>query len=153
MDEHKIIDIIHSFRSVQRVFYQVAREEADELESTVIQIMVLSALWKTPHIGLGELADQLQVGNSTMSGIIERLVKQGLVTRERDKNDRRSLTMTLTEQGKKKKAETHEAFMTRFSTFLDISDEDYQHLITLHEQIIEKLEQSGDEVKNVRHND
>ncbi len=41
------------------------------------------------------------VGSSTMTGIIDRLEQKGLVRRERNSPDRRMITISLTETGKK----------------------------------------------------
>ena len=46
------------------------------------------------------LADQSRVTRATMTGLIDTLEKDGLVTREADKVDRRTLHVRLTRQGK-----------------------------------------------------
>lgn len=47
-----------------------------------------------------ELADEAGVTRATMTGLIDTLEKDGLVTREADAHDRRTLHVRLTEQGK-----------------------------------------------------
>jgi len=46
------------------------------------------------------LADQSRVTRATMTGLIDTLEKDGLVTREADRKDRRTLHVRLTRQGK-----------------------------------------------------
>ena len=135
---------------LNRALYQLLREEADLLDSTVVQLLVLRMLSKKPNIGLSELAEALQLGNSTMSGVVDRLVSGGLVVRERSMSDRRLLTMRLTPEGKKKQKEAFEDgsfIMKRLSRVLEIPEEDLNNLFQLHEQILEKLGNEGDETK------
>ncbi|HVU25381.1 MAG TPA: MarR family transcriptional regulator [Opitutus sp.] len=46
-----------------------------------------------------ELADMSRVTRATMTGLIDTLERDGLVTREPDPNDRRMLSVTLTDKG------------------------------------------------------
>jgi len=46
------------------------------------------------------LADQSRVTRATITGLIDTLEKDGLVIREADKKDRRTLHVSLTRQGK-----------------------------------------------------
>ncbi len=139
-EQEKILHIVRSFRKVNRALYQLLSEEAKALETTAIQILVMRALAKSPDMSLGELAERLQVGNSTMSGIVERLVQAGLVIRERSQTDRRSLTMRLTPKGEATQREAHFLFMERLSGILQIPDEDLQYLLDMHDLILEKLQ-------------
>lgn len=45
------------------------------------------------------LAKELDLENSSMTGLIDRLVKQGLVERQPDPNDRRGILVFLTQRG------------------------------------------------------
>lgn len=47
----------------------------------------------------GKLAAALSVTPTNITGIVDRLVKQGLVSRAEDPHDRRSLTLQATEKG------------------------------------------------------
>lgn len=55
------------------------------------------------------LAETLWLGRSTVVNAINRLEKQGLVTREQAKNDRRLVVVEMTEAGKASLAEGHPA--------------------------------------------
>ncbi|HET7577661.1 MAG TPA: MarR family transcriptional regulator [Bacillales bacterium] len=147
-EQEKSYQVLRSFRRVNRVLYHLLRKAADDLDVTVVQIMVLHVLAEKPNIGLNELAERLQLGNSTMSGVVERLVSAGLIVRERSAEDRRSLVMRLTPEGKKKKKEAFgegSYLVNRLSRVLEIPDKDLEHLFQTHQKIIEKLELEGDE--------
>ncbi|HEX7063990.1 MAG TPA: MarR family transcriptional regulator [Bacillales bacterium] len=148
--------VVRSFRKVNRVMYQLLREEAELLDTTVVQILVLRVLFQNPNIGLNELAERLQLGNSTMSGVVDRLVSAGLIVRERSKEDRRSLTMRLTAEGEDKQNEAFgddSLLVKRLSKILEIPREDLQYLLRIHEQIMEKLQSKEDQARNNNNED
>lgn len=150
--EHEAVThVMRSFRKVNRALFHLLREEADILDLTALQLLVLKKLSKHQDIGLGELAEDLQVGNSTMSGVVERLVTAGLIIRERSSEDRRLLTMRLTPQGEKKQKEAfggESLLWKKLSRVLEIPEKDLNHLLQTHEQMLEKLQREGDETIN-----
>lgn len=48
-----------------------------------------------------EFANRANVTRATITGLLDRLEREGLIARQAHSNDRRMLTITLTEQGKK----------------------------------------------------
>jgi len=70
-----------------------------ELGLTTAQLRVLFLTRESPGVTAGELATRLSVTPPTISGIVDRLVKLGLVRREDDESDRRLVRNHLTEQG------------------------------------------------------
>jgi DNA-binding MarR family transcriptional regulator len=71
-----------------------------ELELTVTQLLVLFSLRETPGMPAGILAEDLRVTPPTVTGLVDRLVRMGLVRREEDPKDRRLVRNVLTERGK-----------------------------------------------------
>ena len=51
-------------------------------------------------LSLSELSDKIRAQNSTVTGIIDRMEREGLVTRERSKEDRRVVYIKLTTKGR-----------------------------------------------------
>lgn len=70
-----------------------------ELGLTTAQLRVLFLTREQPGVTAGELAHRLGVTPPTISGIVDRLVKLGLVRREDDDSDRRLVRNHLTEDG------------------------------------------------------
>lgn len=70
-----------------------------ELGLTTTQLRVLFLVRAAPGVTAGELASRLGVTPPTISGIVDRLVKLGLMRREDDEADRRLVRNQLTEQG------------------------------------------------------
>ncbi|MGI8925063.1 MAG: MarR family winged helix-turn-helix transcriptional regulator [Tepidiformaceae bacterium] len=70
-----------------------------ELGLTTAQLRVMFLMRETPGVTAGALASRLSVTPPTISGIVDRLVRLGLVRREEDSEDRRLVRNCLTEQG------------------------------------------------------
>jgi DNA-binding MarR family transcriptional regulator len=66
---------------------------------TIPQMRLLWALRDDNGLPVGALAEQLGVNPSTITGHVDRLVRQGLVRREEDPDDRRIVRNYLTEPG------------------------------------------------------
>lgn len=60
---------------------------------------VCASLGHTPHQRLSELVVRACVDMSALSRIIDRLIEQGFVRRERSEEDARALQLSLTEEG------------------------------------------------------
>lgn len=63
------------------------------------QYGVLNYLWETGQASPKELAQELSLENSTISGVLDRMQKKGLINRLLDPNDRRSIRVILTPKG------------------------------------------------------
>jgi len=70
-----------------------------DLELTLTQLFVLFHLRETPGTSAGTLAEELRVTPPTVTGLVDRLVRMGLVRREEDAKDRRLVRNVLTKRG------------------------------------------------------
>jgi DNA-binding MarR family transcriptional regulator len=61
---------------------------------------VLLALYRNDGRTISELGEAVSLEKSTMTGLIDRMVKAGLITREPDASDRRVLRVWLTDRGR-----------------------------------------------------
>ncbi len=61
---------------------------------------VLVALWEQDGLPLSELAKRSYFDGPTMTGIVDRLEASGLVDRRRDSQDRRVISVYLTDAGR-----------------------------------------------------
>ncbi len=61
------------------------------------QLAILQELSRQGNISTGELAKAISLSQATVTGILERLEKKGLVERTRSDNDRRRVIVNVTE--------------------------------------------------------
>ncbi len=96
-----------------------------ELGLTTAQLRVLFLVRETPGVTAGALAQRLNVTPPTISGIVDRLVKLGLIRREDDESDRRLVRNMLTDKGDsacRRMEQGSEAFTRRILVEMSLDD-------------------------------
>lgn len=64
------------------------------------QYLVMLALWQHEPVSVRELSRLLRLDPGTLSPLLKRLEASGLLLRDRDRSDERSLAVTLTKRGR-----------------------------------------------------
>jgi MarR family transcriptional regulator, organic hydroperoxide resistance regulator len=64
------------------------------------QYLVMLALWQHGPLSVKDLSGLLQLDPGTLSPLLKRLEAAGYVRRDRDRRDERSLSVSLTDQGR-----------------------------------------------------
>jgi DNA-binding MarR family transcriptional regulator len=98
------IDTLSIADRLRPVLLQVGRElrrEAREVGVSPEQVSLLVAIKYTPGIGVRELASRERVSAPALSNHIDRLERDGLVSRTPDTSDRRRVGLTLTDEGQR----------------------------------------------------
>ena len=67
---------------------------------TYPQYVVLLVLWEKDHQPVNDIAHRLHLETNTVTPLLQRMEKQGLLTRKRGKEDTRQRIVSLTKQGK-----------------------------------------------------
>lgn len=108
------------------------------------QLATLQELSRRSSLSIGELTRAVHLSQSTMTGILDRLERRGLVRRERSPEDKRRSHVRLTEAGDRLLAEAppllHEEFIRRFNNLADW--EQTQILSTL-QRVVSMMEPHG----------
>ena len=78
---------------------RITKELAKRADLTGPQLTVVKLLEQVGDLSLSELSDKIRAQNSTVTGIIDRMEREGLVLRERSKEDRRVVHIGLTAKG------------------------------------------------------
>jgi DNA-binding MarR family transcriptional regulator len=98
------IDTLSIADRLRPVLLRVGRElrrEAREVGVSPEQVSLLVAIKYTPGIGIRELAARERVSPPALSNHIDRLERDGLVSRTPDASDRRRVGLTLTDEGQR----------------------------------------------------
>ena len=72
----------------------------EPLGITYPQYLVLLVLWEKDHQPVNDIAHRLHLETNTVTPLLQRMEKQGLLTRKRGKEDTRQRIVSLTKQGK-----------------------------------------------------
>ncbi len=78
---------------------RITKELARRVELTGPQLTVVKLLETVGDLSLSDLSDRIRAQNSTVTGIIDRMEREGLVVRTRSSEDRRVVHIQLTEKG------------------------------------------------------
>lgn len=85
---------------------RITKDAARRYGLTGPQLTVLKLLDGLGDLSLSALSDRIRRNNSTVTGIVDRMVAAGLVVRERSDSDRRVVHIRLTAEGRRLARET-----------------------------------------------
>ena len=112
--------------SQHRVFQEFSKR-LEPFDVTPVQYGVLYCLWKGDKTK--EIAAELKLENSTISGILDRMEKKDLLKRQVSTEDRRYIKVVLTEKGAALEKPVLDTIDTaNIDILADISDEEQQIL-------------------------
>lgn len=91
--------IVSSIRRIIRAIDLQSRRLMDEHKLTGPQLATLRGAQKLGEVSISTLARTVHLSQPTVSGILNRLERRGLVVRKRSSGDRRSFVIGMTEEG------------------------------------------------------
>jgi MarR family transcriptional regulator, organic hydroperoxide resistance regulator len=112
-------DIVHHHRLVDRFLRQNEADVWMDISLTMTQVKSLFFIANEGGVNFRKLAQALKVTPSNVTGIIDRLVEQGMVTRTENPEDRRMLMLQLTGKGEALIAKLRERRMSQMSLILN----------------------------------
>ncbi len=86
--------------TVSRLVIQTYRPYLEPLGLTYPQYLVLLILWEEDHQLVNSIAHRLYLESNTMTPLLQRMEKEGLVKRKKGKVDGRQTFVSLTEKGR-----------------------------------------------------
>lgn len=121
------------FSSKTLIESEIRRRLRDTFEITLPRFDLMAQLDKAPAgMKLGELSQRLMVSNGNVTGLVDRLLTQGLIDRQAAPNDRRAQLVKLTAEGRRTfrtMASAHEEWIAEI--FADLSPEEIKTLMRL----------------------
>ncbi|MBS4172318.1 MarR family transcriptional regulator [Bacillus sp. FJAT-49736] len=149
MEREKIKLLIKRYEDVylfatKRISSLISENVLDDL--SLEQFSMLRKVHFEGPIRASELTEILNVNKSAIAVKVDKLESKGLISRERDQNDRRNVYITATEQGKQVCEEVEfkiEKFVSHYLKELD--PEDLEQFINLYEKITYIIQNSKEE--------
>jgi len=131
--------ICFSLGKVSRQMARVYRETLTQYGISQPQFFLLIALYEEDDILISRLAEKVALDKSTLTGILDRLGRDELVSRVAKPEDRRSLHVCLTDKALSLKKDLLQIYNDTNSRYLaNLSDQE----ILIFDQILKKLEMS-----------
>ena len=72
---------------------------------TPVQQLILAVLEEEEFLSPGEIAERVAMDNATLSGVLDRMGEAGMIRKEGNPEDRRSIRVLLTTKAKKMREE------------------------------------------------
>jgi DNA-binding MarR family transcriptional regulator len=122
---------------------RLAREQCARLGITATQLNVIKLLQTVGDLSLSDISKRMAATNSTVTGIVDRMVAANLVAREQSADDRRVWKIKLTAHGKAiaKKIDVAPWEILRAAVMALPADERAQLIATL-DKIVDHIERT-----------
>mgnify|MGYP002623763556 FL=1 len=101
MDEKTVADLEKLLRYIAANLKQRGREILTNYPITPPQFVALQWLLEEGDLTVGELSNKMYLACSTTTDLIDRMERNGLVSRVRDEHDRRVVRIHLLEKGER----------------------------------------------------
>lgn len=108
------------------------------LDLTYTQYLVMMVLWEHETIDMKALGDRLSLDSSTLTPLLNRLIKKGYLSKKRDAKDRRSLIITLEPEGKGI-MENARALPAQIYAKVDLTASEVEHFRSVLDKIVVNL--------------
>jgi len=100
-DENCCVDEVGlMIQKLVRVFQLFERDQIKTHGFTTSQCYTILELYKSGSLTMNELSEKMNLNSSTMTRILDNLVRDKYISRDRDKSDKRIVIVNLTETGK-----------------------------------------------------
>lgn len=93
------LQVCHSLYSASNALIRAYRPLLESLGLTYPQYIVMLSLWEKDCVSVKALSEHTRLDSGTLTPILKRLQKQGLLDRQISSHDERQKNITLTEQG------------------------------------------------------
>lgn len=147
--ENKHDEIVNKVKDAFIRLRRMHRYEKSPVEgvrrSEVMTLMRIRELSDENGAKVSDISHSLRVSPPTVTQVINALEKNGLIKREIDSSDRRSIRVILTEQGEDVRKKAIGTFRAKFSGLVDILGEEKS--MTLVELLNESIEYLKEEEK------
>ena len=130
------------FYTAARLITQAYTPMLNELGITYPQYLVLMVLWEQDAQPVNDIARRLLLETNTVTPLLQRMEKLGIVVRKRGKEDKRQQIVSLTEKGKAMEEQAYTiipAGMGKALSACPFQLDDYTHLATELDTIIDTL--------------
>lgn len=92
-------EVLAAIRRISHAVHQHSCQLDRDYGLTGPQLVILEEISRHDKIAVTELARAISLSQATVTGVLQRLEKQGLVTRVRGLQDKRTTILSITEKG------------------------------------------------------
>lgn len=132
----------HLLRRCQQLAVDLYTMEVGSNGLTPRQFALLLAIYQKPGISQVDLVRQTGIDRSTVAEMVARLIKRGLLVRQRTENDRRTNALGVTQEGERQLRLAEPGVLRAQDRLMDpIPTNRRAEFVAMLQQMIERLEQ------------
>ena len=137
----RVEDALVAIRRIMRAAEQSSRSLSRQAGITASQMVLLQIIASEGEISPSAIAQRARITQATVTALLDRLQKRGLITRTQGAADRRRVHVTITDEGRRLLDETPDALQTRFADrFSALKDWQQASINAALEQVAELLD-------------
>ncbi len=131
--------------TASRLITQTYRPLLEPLGLTYPQYLVMMVLWEKDNLTVNEIGKALKLDSNTLTPLLQRMEREGLVARSRGTIDARQIIVSLTKQGRhlEKKAREIPTCMSRCWQGSSLDGDELNALCNTLDTIIKTLNQKS----------
>ncbi|AZZ60676.1 MarR family transcriptional regulator [Oenococcus sp. UCMA 16435] len=130
LDEHLCFMLYATSRAIQRLYHSNLTQKG----LTYPQYLVLVILYEHDNLTVKRLGEYLKLDSGTITPLLKRMEKAGLLKRHRDSNDERIVYASMTSKGRQKR-EAAQDLPDVLRSHSQLSQDEWQTLM----QLVNKL--------------
>lgn len=131
---------VRTLMRVMLISERTSPEHQHVMRYSALDFHTLGMLREVPSLRASAVAEDLGVAPTTVSSVVGRLVKRGLIARRQSEKDRRAFDLTLTAEGRQIADAIHAQDLKNMRTFLSaLQPADQAKLLDLLEQVARKV--------------
>lgn len=128
--------IFHLLTRSAKLATRCWKQSVEEFGVTAVQGKVMNFLWVHGEVSARELGEMTALDGATLTGVLDRLEVMAMIVRRADSQDRRSVRVSLSEQGAAIGQAIHDAMEPSNEMFLaQFSEQEVHTLKALLERI------------------
>lgn len=137
---HRTDESLIALRRILRATELFSRDLASAVGLTPAQLRVLQVVAEKTNATPKLLANQMGVSQATITTLVDKLVKSGLVQRVPSEQDRRQVKVLATQQGLDRLVDAPDALQQRYvSSFSKLADWEQAQLVSSLERVADML--------------
>ena len=130
-----------ALRRILRATDQFGRELAQAVGLTAAQLRVLQIVVEKGHCTATEISKRMRISQATVTSLVDKLVRQEMVSRERSQTDRRQTNIVATAKGRQAIEDAPDPLQQRFvRKFAALEDWEQATLIASLERVAAMLD-------------
>jgi DNA-binding MarR family transcriptional regulator len=144
MNDEKVYELIKELTMLFKLLNRKISHKVKDNKVNIASIMILQQVKEGQHKALTEIAENLGLPNSTTSVLVDKLVKQGILNRVRDEEDRRKVIIYATEKAALEEQRIREQHIEHLKKLISPSNDEETETILKGLEVLIKVIERGE---------